>query len=241
MQDVDILAIGVHPDDVELSACGTILRHIQAGYSCGLCDLTMGELGTRGSGPQRLLEAEESRKLMNAAFRVNLGMADGFFQHSEENVRKIIKVIRSCKPKIILANALSDRHPDHARAAKLISDACFYSGLAKIEILDDDGSSLATHRPNAVYHYIQDRNLKPDFVVDITDFMDLKLKCIQAFSSQFYTGDDDDGPKTPISSKQFFDFIKSKNATYARDIQVDYAEAFNVARTPGVTDLFDLQ
>lgn len=241
MQQIDILAIGVHPDDVELSAVGTLLKHIDRGYTAGLCDLTMGELGTRGSGPLRLEEAEISRKLMGALFRVNLGMEDGFFQHNEENLRKIIKVLRISRPKIVLSNAINDRHPDHGRASKLISDACFYSGLAKIEVLDDENNPLHAYRPQSVYHYIQDRNLKPDFVVDISPYMDRKLECIQAFSSQFYTGKDDDkGPKTPISGKQFFDFVKSKNAALGRDIQVSYAEGFNVERTPGVDNLFDL-
>jgi N-acetylglucosamine malate deacetylase 1 len=242
MQVVDILAIGVHPDDVELSAVGTLLRHIDAGYSVGLCDLTMGELGSRGSGPLRLEEAERSRFFMGAKFRVNLGMADGFFQHNEHNLRAIIKILRTSKPKILLANAIDDRHPDHGRASKLISDACFYSGLSKIEVSDDDGKTLSAYRPHVVYHYIQDRNLKADFVVDISDYMERKLECIQAFSSQFYTGTaDDNGPQTPISGKQFFEFVKSKNAAYGRDIQVDYAEAFNVERTPGVDNLFHLR
>ncbi len=242
LEKVDILGIGVHPDDIELSCVGTILKHIDLGYSVGLCDLTKGELGTRGSGELRLIEAENSRKIIGAVFRMNLGMSDGFFQNNEENLRKIIRVLRSSQPKIILANAINDRHPDHGRAAKLVSDACFYAGLRKIETHDEDGIVQAIWRPQAIYHYVQDRNLKADFVVDISPYIDKKINCIKAFSSQFFTGGDgkDTEPQTPISSKDFMDFVKSKNATYARDIQVSYAEAFTVERTPGVNNLFDL-
>jgi N-acetylglucosamine malate deacetylase 1 len=241
LKKVDILAIGVHPDDVELSCVGTLLKHIESGYSVGLCDLTMGELGTRGSGELRLVEAENSRQIMGADFRVNLGMADGFFQNNEDNLRKIICVLRSSQPEIVLANAIRDRHPDHGRAAKLVSDACFYAGLRKIETSDDEGKVQEVWRPKAIYHYIQDRNLKADFVVDISPYIDKKIECIKAFSSQFFMGEGKDtGPQTPISSKDFMDFVKSKNAAYGRDIQVSYAESFTVERTPGVNDLFDL-
>ncbi|MBK8348307.1 MAG: bacillithiol biosynthesis deacetylase BshB1 [Saprospiraceae bacterium] len=236
---VDILAIGVHPDDVELCASGTIFRHIHLGYSVALCDLTSGELGTRGSGELRRAEAEEAKVIMGAVARENLGMRDGFFQHSEENLLKLINVIRKYQPNIVLANAVSDRHPDHGRASKLISDACFYSGLQKILSYDDEGSVQQPWRPKAVYHYIQDRNLKADLVVDITQYMDKKILSIMAYRSQFYDPKSLE-PETPISSKSFIEFIKAKNRTYARDIGVEYAEAFTVERTIGVSDLFDL-
>ena len=236
---VDILAIGVHPDDVELSCSGTLLKHIAMGKTVGLVDLTKGELGTRGSAELRMEEAEEARIIMGALVRENLGMADGFFQHTKENVLKISRVIRQYQPEIVLANAISDRHPDHGRAAKLIADACFYSGLAKIEQKDALGRDLAPWRPNAVYHYIQDRNLKPDFVVDITDFIEKKFECIFAFKSQFNNGNPN-GPSTPISGKDFMDFIRSKNRSYARDIRAEYAEAFTINRSIGVNNLFDL-
>lgn len=234
---LDILAFGAHPDDVELSCCGTLLKHIEAGYKVGIIDLTQGELGSRGSGALRLVEAENSRKIMGAAVRENLEIPDGFFTHSKENLLAVAKMIRKYKPEIILANALDDRHPDHGKGAKLVSDACFHSGLIKIDI---DG--LEPWRPNAVYHYVQDKNLTPDFVVDVTPYMDKKIECIQAFSSQFFTGSDenDDEPQTPISSKGFFEYIKAKDRTNGRSIRVDFAEAFNVGRTPGVGDLFDL-
>lgn len=234
---VDILAFGAHPDDVELACCGTLMKHIEAGYTVGIIDLTRGELGSRGSGELRLVEAENSRKLMGAVVRENLGLSDGFFTHSKENLLAVAKMIRKYKPKIVLANALEDRHPDHGKGARLVSDACFHSGLIKIDI---DG--LDPWRPRAVYHYNQDKYLEPDFVIDISPYMEKKLECIQAFSSQFFTGNEADNsePSTPISSKNFFEYVKAKDRTNARAISVDFAEAFNVGRTPGVGDLFDL-
>lgn len=236
---VDILAIGVHPDDVELGCSGTLLKHIAMGKNVGIIDLTQGELGTRGSAKLRLEESENSRQIMGAVARENLGMADGFFQHTKENVLKLSHVIRKYRPEIVLANAVRDRHPDHGRASKLISDACFYSGLAKIEQQDESGALLVPWRPKSVYHYIQDRNIKADFVVDITPYMDKKMECILAFKSQFFTGDES-GPQTPISGKAFMDFMKSKNQCYARDIGAEFAEGFTVERTIGVNNLFDL-
>ena len=233
--NIDILAIGVHPDDIELSCSGTLLKHIDRGYKVALCDLTAGELGSRGNAELRLEEAETAGKLMGALERVNLRMADGFFERSKSNILAIIGIIRYFKPKIVLANAIADRHPDHGRASKLISDACFYSGLIKIET-EYKGSSQDAWRPNAVYHYIQDRNLKPDFVVDISNYIDKKMELILSFKSQFFT-EDMTGPQTPISSKGFLEFIRGKNKAYGRDIGVAYAEAFTVERTIGVEDL----
>ncbi|MBK9744066.1 MAG: bacillithiol biosynthesis deacetylase BshB1 [Saprospiraceae bacterium] len=236
---VDILAIGVHPDDVELCASGTILKHLDLGYTVAICDLTQGELGTRGSGPLRLQEAEKAKQILGISHRENLGMADGFFQHNEENIKKIAKVIRKYKPEIVLANAVTDRHPDHGRASKLISDACFYAGLVKIETRDDEGLIQSAWRPKAVYHYIQDRNLKADFVVDITQYLDKKIESIMAYSSQFFDPESKE-PETPISSKAFIDYMKAKNRAYGRDIGAEYAEAFTVERNIGVKNLFDL-
>lgn len=236
---VDILAIGVHPDDVELCASGTILKHLDLGYTVAICDLTQGELGTRGSGPLRLQEAEKAKQILGISHRENLGMADGFFQHNEENIKKIAKVIRKYKPEIVLANAVTDRHPDHGRASKLISDACFYAGLVKIETRDDEGLIHSAWRPKAVYHYIQDRNLKADFVVDITQYLDKKIESIMAYSSQFFDPESKE-PETPISSKAFIDYMKAKNRAYGRDIGAEYAEAFTVERNMGVKNLFDL-
>lgn len=234
-QSVDILAIGVHPDDVELSCSGTLLRHAALGYSFAICDLTQGQLGSRGNPTLRMQEAEASLQVLGGQWRINLGMEDGFFSHDEAHIRKIVAAIRLARPQIVLANAISDRHPDHGRAAQLIADACFYAGLAKIETTWE-GQAQAHHRPRAVYHYIQDRNLEPDLVVDISDYMETKMKAILSFESQFFTGSTD-GPKTPISGKDFMDFMYAKNKAWGRDIGAEYAEAFNVRKHIGVKDL----
>ena len=241
---IDILAIGVHPDDVELSCCGTLLRHISQGKKIGLLDLTRGELGTRGNANLRDEEAAESARKMGASFRKNLGMADGFFQYTEENLMKIIRFLRWCQPEIVLANAPDDRHPDHGRAAKLTADACFYAGLVKIETFDDAAKPQQKWRPEAVYHYIQDRDLKPDFVVDITPFIDKKMELVQTFRSQFYQQGENEFENefsTPISGKDFLEFLKSKNRAFGRPTGVAFAEGFIAARTFGVNDLFDLK
>lgn len=239
MNNVDILAIGVHPDDIELCCSGTLFRHKSLGYSIGLCDLTQGELGTRGSGALRLIESAAAKEILGADFRVNLGMEDGFFEHNRDNIIKIARVIRASRPRVVFANAISDRHPDHGRASKLISDACFLSGLKKVEVFDEDGKSLEQYRPKAVYHYIQDRNLQPDFVVDISDFLDDKMKSIKAYGSQFFDPSSKE-PITPISSQEFIDSVIAKNISYGREIGAKYGEAFTVERYIGVKDVFDL-
>jgi bacillithiol biosynthesis deacetylase BshB1 len=236
---VDILAIGVHPDDVELSASGTLLKHIALGYKVGLLDLTLGELGTRGNAELRTEEAMVSAKLMGAIFRKQLDMPDGFFTHNQENLIKIIRVLRECCPEIVLCNSIDDRHPDHGRAAKLAADACFYSGLRKIVTTTEGGEEQAAWRPKAVYHYIQDRALKADFAVDISGFVDKKFELIMTFKSQFFDANNTE-PMTPISGQDFLDSIKAKDSTYGRYLGVASAEGFNVARTVGVKDLFDL-
>jgi N-acetylglucosamine malate deacetylase 1 len=236
---LDILAVGVHPDDVELSCAGTLLKHIQLGYKVGLLDLTKGELGTRGSAALRTEEATEAAHIMGALVREQLDLEDGFFTQNEAHLRKIIRIIRKYCPEIVFGNALEDRHPDHGRAAKLISDACFLSGLVKIETLDDNNLSQAPWRPKSLYHYIQDRALKPDFVVDISGFMDKKFELIMAYKSQFFDPLSTE-PKTPISGKEFLDSIKGKDSVYGRYIGVQFAEGFNVEKTIGVKNVFDL-
>lgn len=237
---LDILAIGVHPDDVELSASGTLLKHIALGKKAGILDLTRGELGTRGNAALRTDEAMKSAEILGLSMREQLTMADGFFENNESNQKHIIKVIRKYQPELILCNAVSDRHPDHGRAAKLVSDACFYSGLAKIETRADDHALQTPWRPKAVYHYIQDRYIKPDFVVDITSYMNKKMESILAFSSQFYDPNSKE-PETPISSKNFMENIKSKAMVFGREINCDYAEGFTAERHIGVENLFDLR
>jgi bacillithiol biosynthesis deacetylase BshB1 len=236
---LDILAIGVHPDDVELSCSGTILKHITFGKKCGILDLTCGELGTRGSGELRLVEAANAAKILGVSLRDNLKMADGFFANDKNNQIEIIKKIRQYQPEIILCNAVSDRHPDHGRAAQLISEACFYSGLIKIKT-ELDGITQSVWRPKAVYHYIQDRQLKPDFVVDITPFIDKKMEAIEAFSSQFFDTNSKE-PESPISVANFMDVVKGKMSVFGRDAGFDYAEGFTVERTIGIDNLFNIR
>lgn len=240
---LDILAFGAHPDDVELSCSGTLLSHIAQGKTVGLIDLTRGELGSRGTADIRDQEAADSARLMGAKVRENLNLGDGTFEHSNENIRKVIQMVRKYQPEIVLANALRDRHPDHGRGAKLVSDACYYSGLKKIETTLS-GNAQMHWRPKTVYHYIQDYNLEPDLVVDISDFLEKKFELILAFKSQFYLPAATEYAaeiQTPISGKEFMDFIKSKAAVFGRHAGFDYAEGFNVARTPGVEDLFTLR
>jgi N-acetylglucosamine malate deacetylase 1 len=235
---VDILAIGVHPDDVELGCSGTIAKHIAMGKKVGILDLTLGELGTRGNAKLRTEEALKAKEILGASFRHQLNFKDGFFLNNEEHQRVIIEQIRACQPEIILCNAINDRHPDHGRAAKLVSDACFYSGLVKIETTLDNKAQQAW-RPKAVYHYIQDHYIHPDFVIDISGFFDMKHRAIMAFSSQFYSTNSNE-PETPISSKEFLDSLNSKMSIWGRSIGVKYAEGFTVERYPGVNSLFDL-
>lgn len=235
---VDILAIGAHPDDVELSCSGTLAKHVQMGEKIGILDLTKGELGTRGSAELRTKEAEAAAKILKASFRVQLDMKDGFFVNDEKHQLLIIEQIRKYKPEIVLCNAVSDRHPDHGRAAKLVSDACFYSGLIKIETLIE-GKKQEAWRPKALYHYIQDHFIHPDFVIDVTEYMDVKHDSIKAYSSQFFDPNSKE-PSTPISSKEFLESLNSKMSIWGRSIGVQYAEGFTVDRYPGVNSLFDL-
>jgi bacillithiol biosynthesis deacetylase BshB1 len=235
---VDILGIGVHPDDIELGCIGTLAKHQQMGYTFGIADLTGGELGTRGSKPLRLQEALAAAEVSKATFRVNLGMKDGYFAIEDNTINAIITVIRSSQPDIILANAIKDRHPDHGRAAKLVRQACFLSGLSKIETTDAEGNPQTAHRPKRVFHYIQDYTLEPDFAIDISDTIELKKAAIMAFSSQFFDPNSKE-PSTPISSKDFFDFVEAKARVYGRQIGATFGEGFTYDTYMKVNDLFD--
>ena len=236
---LDILAIGIHPDDVELSCAGTLLKHIEQGKKVGILDLTQGELGSRGSGKLRLVEAANAAKILGISVRENLGFADGFFTNDKTHQLEIIKIIRKYQPTVILSNAPSDRHPDHGRASKLISDACFYAGLLKVETTLN-GVNQEKWRPKAIYNYIQDRYLNPDFVVDVTPFVATKIESIKAYASQFHNPTSTE-PETPISGAKFFDFIKARMMTFGRDIGVDYAEGFIAERVVGVEDIMTLK
>lgn len=238
MHKLDILAFAAHPDDVELSAAGTLLSHAAQGKKVGIVDMTRGELGTRGSADLRDKEAEAAGKILGLSVRTNLRFADGFFTHDQEHLIPLIEILRLFRPEIVLCNAIQDRHPDHGRGAKLQADACFLSGLPKIET-SWDGVPQDSWRPKAVYHYIQDFNLEPDFVVDISKYMDKKLEAIMAFGSQFYDPSSSE-PATPISGIDFMEFVKSKGRTYGRHAGFEFGEAFTVARPVGIKSLFDL-
>ncbi len=235
---VDLLGIGVHPDDVELGCIGTLINHQRRGKTFGIVDLTGGELGTRGDKPTRLQEASDSAIISKATFRTNLHYKDGFFTVNEQTHLPLISAIRSSRPDIVLANARKDRHPDHGRAATLISEACFLSGLVKIETTDTDGLAQEPWRPSRVYHYIQDYSYTPDFAIDITESMDEKLAAIMAFKTQFYNPNED-GPQTPISSEDFIKFVEGKARVYGRQIGATYAEGFTVDAYLKVNDLYD--
>ncbi|MBS1651459.1 MAG: bacillithiol biosynthesis deacetylase BshB1 [Bacteroidetes bacterium] len=238
MERVDILAIGVHPDDVELACSGTILKHIALGKKVGILDLTLGELGTRGDKNVRTQEAKASAKILGVTFRHQLNMSDGFFENNKEHQIEIIKILRNCCPQIVLCNAINDRHPDHGRAAKLVADACFYSGLNKIETYFNN-QLQNSWRPKAVYHYIQDYFIEPDLVIDVSNFIEKKREAIMAFSSQFYNPKSNE-PETPISSKDFIESVFAKMNIWGRSIGVAYAEGYTSARYIGAANLFDL-
>jgi N-acetylglucosamine malate deacetylase 1 len=235
---LDILAFAAHPDDVELCCSGTLIKHALKGQKTGVVDLTRGELGTRGTAEIRDTESAKASEIMMLAARENLCLADGFFDITQDNKIAIVKLLRKYRPDIVLANAVFDRHPDHARASKLVSDACFLAGLTKIET-DYDNKRQEAWRPRSVYHYIQDRYMKPDFIVDISDVMNKRNEAIAAYSSQFYDPESQE-PQTPISTKQFFDFLSSRAHDMGRIIGTEYGEGFVVERVPGVPDLNSL-
>ncbi|QZK90707.1 bacillithiol biosynthesis deacetylase BshB1 [Flavobacterium sp. CHNK8] len=235
---LDILAFGAHPDDVELGCAGTILKEISLGKKVGIIDLTRGELGTRGSASIRDQEAAAAAKILGVTVRENLGMRDGFFVNDETHQLEIIKMIRKYKPEIVLCNAEDDRHIDHAKGSKLVSDACFLSGLVKIETTLE-GELQTAWRPKLVYHYIQWKNIVPDFVVDITGFTDLKVASILAYSSQFYDPNSKE-PESPISSKNFLESLNYRSRDLGRLTGVDHAEGFTVERYLAVNSLGDL-
>ena len=235
---VDILAFGAHPDDVELSAAGTLIKHVNMGFSVGIIDLTMGEMGTRGTPEIRSMEAANAMKIIGANFRENLKMPDSFIDLSKKSIEKVVQAIRTHKPKIVLCNAIKDRHPEHRIASELVSKACFISGLTKFETFID-GKKQDSHRPKNIYHYIQDKWINPDFVMDISDEIDQKIKAVKAFESQFYNSKSSE-PNTPISSKDFLDSVMSKANLMGRTIDKSFGEGFTVERPIGTSDLMNL-
>jgi len=235
---LDILAFAAHPDDVELSASGTVLRYVAEGKKVGIIDFTEGELSTRGTVESRYEESAKASKIMGLSARENLRMADGFFEDSAENKRLLIQQIRKYQPEIVLANTISDRHPDHGRAGKLVEDACFLAGLRKIETTLD-GEEQLPYRPRLVAHYIQDYYLEPSFVIDISPYVEQKIEVIKAFRTQFFDPTSTE-PSTPISGEEFFDFLKGRMLSMGRPAGIKYAEGFVISRVFGVKDLFEL-
>lgn len=229
---VDILAFGVHPDDVELGCSGTLIAAVQEDKKVAVVDLTRGELGTRGNAATRKTEAENAAKVMGIHARENLEMADGFFEHDETNLKKVITIIRKYRPEIVLCNAPEDRHPDHGRSAKLVSDAAFLSGLIKISSVHD-GETQEAWRPKYVFHYIQDRYLKPDFVFDISDQHEQKIQAVLCYATQFNSLDDNE-PQTYISTPDFIDVVKSRALMLGKRIGVQYAEGYITQKMIGV-------
>ena len=238
MQKLHILAIGVHPDDVELSCAGTLINHINKGQAVGILDLTRGELGTRGTPELRIAESLSSAALMGVSVRENANMADGFFRNDEEHQRKLIKYIRKYQPEIVIANALEDRHPDHGRAGRLIADACFLSGLRKIET-DLDEKVQEAWRPKRIFHIIQDRQLEPDIIVDTSVSFDKKMDAIKCFRSQFHAPDSNE-PLTYIATENFLEQVRSRDTLMGKRIGTKYAEGFTCENVPGIHDFDDL-
>lgn len=235
MIKLEILVFGAHPDDAELGAGGTIAKEVANGKKVGIIDLTRGELGTRGSAKLRDKEAKTAAAILNVAVRENLGFRDGFFVNDETHQLEIIKMIRKYRPEIVLCNAIDDRHIDHGKGSKLVSDACFLSGLIKIET-QLDGKIQDPWRPKLVYHYIQWKNITPDFVLDISGFMDKKVAAILAYGSQFHDPNSKE-PETPISSKTFIESVKYRAQDMGRLVGKDYAEGFTVERLIAVDRL----
>ena len=236
---LDILAFGAHPDDVELGCSGTIAKEVSLGKKVGIIDLTRGELGTRGSVEIRNSESAKASEILGVVVRENLDMRDGFFVNDEAHQFKVIEMIRKYQPEIVLCNAVKDRHIDHGKGSKLVSDACFLSGLRQIKT-ELNGEVQEAWRPKVVYHYIQWQNIEPDFVVDISEFMDKKMDSVLAYGSQFYDPNSKE-PVSPITSKNFLDSVKYRAQDLGRLVGVEYAEGFTTERYLAVNSLGDLK
>jgi bacillithiol biosynthesis deacetylase BshB1 len=235
---LDILAFGAHPDDIELGCGATVAKEVSLGKKVGIVDLTRGELGTRGSAELRMIEASNAAKILGVSVRENLGFADGFFTNDKKHQLEIIKMIRKYQPDIVLCNAIDDRHIDHGKGSKLVSDACFLSGLVKIET-ELEGKQQEKWRPKQVYHYIQWKNITPDFVIDVTGFIHKKQAAVLAYSSQFYDPNSKE-PESPITSKTFIESINYRSRDLGRLIGVEYAEGFTSERYVAAENLSKL-
>lgn len=235
---LDILVFAIHPDDAELGCSGTILKYLAEGKKVGIVDLTQGELGTRGTAEIRATEALAAAKVLGLHVRENLGLKDGFFKNDEESQKRVIEAIRTYQPEIVLANAIDDRHPDHGRAARLINDSVFLAGLPKIDTQVGSKAQNAW-RPRLLLHYIQDKYIKPDVLIDISPYWQQKVTAIKAFKSQFYNSETDE-PATYISSPEFLAGVEARAREFGKSIQVPYAEGFTSSKLLGVHSLFDL-
>ena len=236
---LDILAFGAHPDDVELGCGATIAKEISLGKRVGIVDLTRGELGTRGSAEIRDEEAAKAAEILGVSVRENLNFRDGFFLNDEVHQLEIIKMVRKYQPEIVLCNAIDDRHIDHGKGSELVSDACFLSGLRRIETFLE-GINQIEWRPKLVYHYIQWKNIEPDFVVDVSEFMQKKIDAVMAYSSQFYDPNSKE-PASPIATKNFTESVEYRAKDLGRLVFADYAEGFTVERYVAVNSLADLK
>ncbi len=237
MKKLDILVLAAHPDDAELSCGGTVAAHIAQGKKVGIIDLTRGELGTRGTPEIRAQEAADAQQALGISVRENMGFADGFFVNDEEHQRALIRVLRKYQPDIVLANALSDRHPDHARAAALARDACFFAGLRKIET-EEEGKPQHPWRPARLYHFVQSVYQKPDIVVDISAYWETKMRAVQCFKSQFDSSNTKE-PQTFLTTPIFLQFVEARARELGHAIGVAYGEGFNVEKQIGVKSLYD--
>jgi N-acetylglucosamine malate deacetylase 1 len=240
MTKLDILVLPVHPDDAELGCAGVILKHVAMGKKVGIADITRGELGTRGSAEIRAKEAADAAEILGLTVRENIGLPDGFFQNTPEYQLKVIEVIRKYQPEIIITNAYHDRHPDHGRASDLVEASAFLAGLRKIETTLD-GKQQEAWRPNMLLHFIQDRYIEPDIVVDITGYWDKKVESILAYGSQFHNPEWKGEPQTYISSPEFLKVIEGRAMEFGKSIGVKYAEGFTSRKILGVDNLFSLR
>jgi bacillithiol biosynthesis deacetylase BshB1 len=237
---LDILVLSVHPDDAELGCAGTILKHIAMGHKVGIVDLTRGELGTRGSAEIRKQEATAAAAILGLAVRDNLGIPDGFFENTKEYQLKVIEVIRKYQPRIVISNAYHDRHPDHGRANELVEHSAFLSGLRKIETFDN-GEPQQAWRPELILHFIQDNYIRPDILIDVTEYWDKKVASIYAYGSQFFNPDWENEPQTYISTPEFINVVAARASEFGKSIGVKYAEGYTSRKILGVDNLFSLK
>jgi len=239
MKEVEILAIGAHPDDVELGCAGSISLSISQGKTVAIIDLTQGELGTRGTAEMRREEALSAAAVLGVGQRINMQFRDGFFQNDEAHQLALISKIRSFRPQLILCNASHDRHIDHGRANKLVNDACFLSGLEKINTKDSKGNIQDPWKPKLILEYIQWMDIEPHIVVDISSHLEHKLNAVKEYKSQFFDPESKEA-ETPISSKNFIESVSYRAKNFGRLIGTEAGEGFTSKSLLSTSNLFDL-